>query len=143
MAIGSTHTEEAVMGFATTVGWFVVGIVLTGWLLGWVLEGVAPRPVRMVAELRAGRTCAAVSEPARAVLLELELRRIADCIQAEYAGCRPAKAERLRSWVIAYDRVLLELCEVSDIPPPRRGLPLSASQRFDLEHALVGSGRSW
>ncbi|KAB7746150.1 hypothetical protein GA707_01050 [Nostocoides sp. F2B08] len=131
------------MGFATTVMWFVVGIVLARWLLGWLLDGVPPRPVRILAALRPRRPRSTVSEPTRAVLLELELRRIADCIQAEYASCRPAKAERLRSWVIAYDRVLLELCEVSEIPPPRRGLPLSAAQRFDLEHALVGSGRSW
>ena len=131
------------MGLATTVGWFVVAIVLMWWLFGWLLDGVPPRPVRVVAALRSGHSGPAVTEQAEAVLLELELRRIADCIQAEYAGCRPAKAERVRSWVIAYDRVLLELCEVSEIPPPRRGLPLSAAQRFDLEHALVGSGRSW
>ena len=131
------------MSLATTVGWFVVATVLTWWLLGWLLDGVTPRPVRAVAALRPARSGPAVTDQARAVLLELELRRIADCIQAEYAGCQPAKAERVRSWVIAYDRVLLELCEVSEIPPPRRGLPLSAAQRFDLEHALVGSGRSW
>ena len=131
------------MAFVTTLAWFAVGCVVMGWLLGWLLDGKAPRPLRFVAALRPGRPCPVGGEQTRAVLLELELRRIAECIQAEYAGCRPAKAERLRSWVIAYDSVLLELCEVSEIPPPRRGLPLSAAQRFDLEHALVGSGRSW
>jgi hypothetical protein len=131
------------MGFATTVGWFAVGCVLLTWLLGWLLDGVTPPPARLVASLRERHRGTDTVSMADEVLLELELRRIAERIQAEYAGCQPAKAERLRSWVIAYDSVLLELCEFSQIPPPRRGLPLSAEQRFALEHALVGSGRSW
>jgi hypothetical protein len=135
--------QEAVMGFATTVGWLALGCLLTGWLLGWLLEGVAPRPVRLLVALRERRRKACAVLDATPVLLELELKRIAERIQAEYAGCQPAKAERLRGWVIAYDSVLLDLCEVSDIPPPRRGLPLSAEQRFDLEYALVGCGHSW
>ena len=131
------------MGFVTTVGWFTGGCVLTAWLLGWLLEGTTPRPLRFVGGRLALRRGRPVSAPTPSVLLELELTRIAERIQQEYAGCQPAKAERLRGWVIAYDRVLLELCEHSGITPPNRGLPLSYAQRFDLEHALVGSGRSW
>ena len=132
------------MEVVTLLAGFALGCVLTAWMLGWVLEGTVPRPLRSLGRARRSRRRRSEpSDEATALLLELELRRLADRIQREYAGCQPAKAERLRGWVIAYDRVLLELCEVSEIPPPRRGLPLSATERFDLEHALVGSGRSW
>lgn len=81
--------------------------------------------------------------PEDRILLELELARIAGRLQAEYAARRPASAERIRGWTLAYDRVLLELCESEDIPAPRQVPPLSRAERFDVERALIGNGRSW
>lgn len=126
----------------------VAVVALACWVtsaaLRWLIEDVVPRSLRPVSgwweRRRAGR---AVTRPVDAVLLELELRRVAERLQQEYASAQPAKAERVRGWFIAYDRVLIELCESSSVPSPRRGLPLSADERFALEHALVGAGRSW
>lgn len=126
----------------------LIGVIaLVCWVissgLDWIFEGRAPRVVRMlsarVGRLRRRPVAGAVSP----VLLELELRRIATRLQEEYASPQPAKAERVRGWVLAYDRVLIELCDSCDLEPPRPVPPLSAAERFSVEHALVGTGRSW
>jgi len=132
------------MDTLVVVGWIVVVCWVISASLRWLLEGVAPRPVRYLIRVIEGRRRVAPSpSPEQVVLLELELRRIAEGLQLEYASAQPAKAERLRGWFIAYDRVLIELCESTSLTPPRRHLPLSAAERFAVEHSLVGSGRSW
>lgn len=133
------------MDTLVVVGWIVVVLYVTSALLRWMLEGVAPRPVQSLTRVIEGRRGAPDPAPATVLLLELELRRITERLQEEYASAQPAKAERVRSWFIAYDRVLIELCESSSLTPPRphHHLPLSAEERFTVEHSLVGSGRSW
>ena len=126
----------------------VVVIATTCWLvsaaLRWLIEDVLPRPVQALSSWvdrrrpRRGRADAA--DP---VLLELELSRIVERLQAEYLSSQPAKAERIRCWTLAYDRVLIELCESCSVAPPRPIPPLSAAERCTVEHVLVGSGRSW
>lgn len=133
------------MDTLVVIGWIAVVLYITSALLRWLLEGVAPRPVRYLTRVFEHRRGAPAPPPARVLLLELELRRIAERLQLEYASTQPAKAERVRSWFIAYDRVLIELCESSSLTPPRlhHQLPLSAEERFAVEHSLVGSGCSW
>jgi hypothetical protein len=134
------------MDTLVVVGWIVVVGYVTSTLLRWLLEGVAPRPVRSLTRvIQSRRRATSAPAPDQFLLLELELRRIAERLQLEYASAQPAKAERIRSWFIAYDRVLIELCESSSLTPPRphHHLPLSAEERFAVEHSLVGSGRSW
>ena len=126
----------------------VAVVALACWLLSaglrWLIEGQPPRAVRTLStwrdrrrSVRNARTCADT------VILELELARIAERLQAEYFTVQPARAERVRSWTLAYDRVLIELCESCTMPAPRAVPPLSTAERFSLEHALVGAGRSW
>lgn len=124
-------------------------IALACWLLsstlGWLIEGAIPRLLRPVSAWLESRRAAGRPRPgpADALLLELELARIAERLQHEYISEQPAKAERIRCWTLAYDRVLIELCESCSMPPPRSVPPLSAAERFTVEHALVGSGRTW
>jgi hypothetical protein len=125
------------------VGSIVLACSVVSSGLGWLLEGRTPFVVRVTTD-RAGRPRRRPqTTPDSPVLLELELRRIAARLQEEYESPQPAKAERVRGWVLAYDRVLIELCESCDLPPPRPVPPLSAAERFTVEHALVGTGRSW
>lgn len=112
----------------------------------WLVDGVPPHMARpLLRRLERRRVRRAGPRPAEFVLLELELElsRIAQCLQYEYLSPQPRKAERVRAWVIAYDQVLLEICEHSAVDAPRVALPLSAQERFRLEHVLVGVGRSW
>lgn len=126
----------------------VAAVALACWAMSatlrWVIEDDPPRLVRAVG---AAWSALGVGRPARSgadpVLLELELARIAERLQAEYFSDQPAKAERVRCWTLAYDRVLIELCESCSLDPPRPVPPLSAAERFTVEHTLVGSGRSW
>jgi hypothetical protein len=133
------------MDAVVLIGTFALVCWVVSASLGWLFGEGPPVPLRGLLQWwdrrRPPNTTA--SDPAQAILLELELRRIADCLQYEYVSNRPAKAERIRSWTLAYDRVLIELCESCSVPPPRNIPPLSATERFTVEHTLVGSGRSW
>lgn len=126
----------------------VAQVALACWLLSvclaWLIEGKAPRPVRAVSTwFDRRRSVRSTASCADTVILELELARIAERLQAEHLTVQPARAERVRSWTLAYDRVLIELCESCSMPPPRAVPPLSTAERSSLEHALVGAGRSW
>jgi hypothetical protein len=144
--IGWIARKEAAMDTLVLVAWVALACYVISASLRWLLEGSAPRPLQSLVRLaERRRRAASLPSSATVVLLELELQRIAERLQQEYVSPQPAKAERVRGWMIAYDRVLIELCESSSVTPPRQHhrLPLSAEERFTVEHSLVGSGRSW
>ena len=124
---------------AIAVGYWTVAVALK-----WLLEEVPPSGVRALRRtLHDRRRVPPTVGPEDGILLELELARITGRLQAEYAARQPATAERIRGWTLAYDRVLLELCERESLPAPRPLPPLSRAERFDVERALIGAGRSW
>ncbi len=82
-------------------------------------------------------------EPVPAVLLALELRRLAAEVRRIEEACQPHPAARLAAGRAAYDHVLVQLCTHADVPTPIGLLPLDPRARLGLEAELVASGIDW
>lgn len=123
--------------------WFVAGVI------AWFCGGRPPRLlrplVRRVESLLArwpGRPSRR-RDPLPSVLLELELRRLAEGLQRAADSRQPATAERLQAWTGAYDLALVDYCGSLGLVPPGCRAPLTARERFDLESRLIGAGYDW
>ena len=82
-------------------------------------------------------------EPVPAVLLVLELRRLAAEVRRIEEACQPHPAARLAAARAAYDHVLVQLCTHAAVPTPIGLLPLDPRDRLGLEAELVASGVDW
>lgn len=143
-AIAGPDDEEVGMDALILITIVAGAFWIVGAALTWLVEDVVPAPLRPLSRGVAGRyRRRRGEEPLPDVLLELELRRLAAGVQREHSARAPGQAERIRSWMLAYDWVLIELGERCAVEPPRRSPPLSRAERGHLEHALVGQGRSW
>lgn len=122
--------------------WLVAGLV------AWFCGGRPPvllRPLVRWAEPLVARLPGRRRhpDPLPPVLLELELRRLAEGVQLAADSCQPAKAERLQAWTGAYDLALVDYCGSLGLVPAGCRAPLSAGERFDLESRLIGAGYDW
>ncbi len=123
----------------------VVMLVGVGAVLEWSASGRVPRSGRpfvwVIDHVR--DRFRRRPEPIPPVLLSLELQRIARELARTEAGNQFAKATRVNACRWAYDRVLLDYCRAVDLPVMTDVVPLTASQRLDLETELVGAGHGW
>lgn len=122
-----------------------VVVVVTLTIVGWVIVGRPPAPLRAVGAWVAAKLPRRrrVPEPLPPVLLGLELRRMGEAVRRVESGDQPSKAERLAVCRLAYDQVLRDYCRSVDIPVPPGNRGLSPKQRMDLETALISAGYDW
>lgn len=107
----------------------------------WIATGQLPRPLhRLFARARGDRP---VSEPMPAILLELELQRLAGELLAVRGSDRQGRALRITACTIAYDDALVQCCRGHGIDAPDEPRPLLTSQRVDAEASLLAAGVSW
>ncbi|KRE61289.1 hypothetical protein [Nostocoides sp. Soil756] len=151
--------------------WPLVFLVLPGVVyiagfsaLDWMCGGETPRSVRWLRRRlgpalrrRWGHHSAAVlgalervgvvtrrrDDPVPAVLLSLELRRLAYEVRRIDGDQQPHRAARLAAALAAYDHVLVQLCTHAEVPTPIGLLPLDPRDRLGLEADLVASGLDW
>lgn len=71
-----------------------------------------------------------------------DLRRLNAFLDELDRSDAPARAERLKAAVLAYDDVLLIACRTLDVPAPERG-PLDSVERLQTEAALAQHGLVW
>ncbi|GGL41833.1 hypothetical protein GCM10012283_25560 [Phycicoccus endophyticus] len=92
---------------------------------------------------RAGLAGRRPPEPLPAVLLALELARLAEQVRRTEADGQPHPAARLAAARAAYDHVLVQLCAHAQVPAPVGRLPLDPRVRLGLETDLVAAGMAW
>ena len=115
-------------------------------ILMWVLSGEPPSLVRRAGERLAARwprRRRSRATPLPPILLGMELRRLGGEIRRVEESNLPAKASRLAACATAYDHVLIEYCRSVDLPVPAERGPLTPSQRFEAESALICTGHDW
>ncbi|WP_392542770.1 hypothetical protein [Oryzobacter telluris] len=105
----------------------------------WVLRPFLPALERGWRRLRPRH----VTEPLPSVLLAMELRRLEAEVRRVEAGDEPHRAARMRAVLVAYDRLLLELCEAVGVEPGVGLPPLPSGERLTLEAELVAAGHDW
>lgn len=71
-----------------------------------------------------------------------DLRRLNAFLDELDRSDAPARAERLKAAVLAYDDVLLIACRTLDVPAPERA-PLDSVARLQTEAALAQQGLVW
>lgn len=71
-----------------------------------------------------------------------DLRRLNAYLEELDRSDAPARAERLKAAVLAYDDVLLIACRTLDVPAPERA-PLASVERLQTEAALAQHGLVW
>ncbi len=136
-------------GLSGSAVWGVVlalGVVLQMPVLMWVICGEPPSLVRRAIErlsARLPRRRRARDTPLPPILLGMELRRLGGEIRRVEESNQPAKASRLAACSTAYDHVLIEYCRSVDLPVPAERGPLTPSQRFEAESALICAGHDW
>lgn len=82
-------------------------------------------------------------EPVELLICTLELKRLSRLVQHVHACDQPGKYERVRATEGAYDDVLLRTCRVVGVEPAVERTPLTTTQRFDAETALMAGGVHW
>lgn len=133
------------VGLGVMIAGIVALLAAIGAVLDWASTGRVPRVARPFALLWDGlrRRLRRRPEPLPPVLLSLELRRISYELAKAESTREFAKATRVTACRWAYDRVLLDYCRAVDLPVMTDTVPLTASQRLDLETELVGAGHGW
>lgn len=82
--------------------------------------------------------------PVELLICTLELQRLSRLVQRAHACDQPGKYERVRASEGAYDDVLLRTCRVVGVAEPEaERTPLTTTQRFDAETALMAGGVHW
>lgn len=82
--------------------------------------------------------------PVELLICTLELKRLSRLVQHAHACDQPGKYERVRASEGAYDDVLLRTCRVIGVAEPEADrTPLTTTQRFDAETALMAGGVHW
>ncbi len=129
---------------AVTAGFVASGPALAAGLK-WLATGEPPRWIesrsQRLREARRGRP-----EPMPQVLHELELARLADEVQRVRTADRPGEPgqfHRVRATTAAYDDALVQACRTMGLDHPGGSLPLSDSDRYEIETRLMSAGVRW
>ena len=110
---------------------------------GWVRAALAALLLALVALPQLARA-AAQDAPVELLICTLELQRLSRLVQRAHACDQPGKYERVRASEGAYDDVLLRTCRVVGVAEPEaERTPLTTTQRFDAETALMAGGVHW
>ena len=110
--------------------------------LRWLTTGEPPRWVESHSD-RWREARRVTPEPMPQVLHELELKRLADEVQRVRNFDRPGQYHRVRATTAAYDDALVQACRTLGLDHPAGSLPLSDTDRYDVETRLMSAGVHW
>lgn len=108
----------------------------------WLFTGEPPKWIDdQIDRRRVARS--ALREPMPQVLHELELKRLAQEVQRVRADQQPGQYHRVRATTAAYDGALVQACRALGLEHPVGTLPLSDTQRYEVETSLMAAGVQW